>query len=105
MNSVSINLVISPENWFHLLITQSMYKLKAQMSSKILVRFDGSENAMKAARAAVDLTKHYESELIVPNSHAKCSFTPSGLPPLDLTKYRIFARKEAEQLLKRDKIT
>jgi len=72
--------------------------------NKILVSIDGSENASRAAKAAISIAKQFESELLILNVVAEMVppvFSPIGVnvPAIDYSNYLERAENDAKKLV------
>jgi nucleotide-binding universal stress UspA family protein len=72
--------------------------------SKILVSIDGSENASRAAKAAINIAKQFHAELLFLNIVAEMVppvFSPIGVnvPSLDYSNYLERAENDAKKLV------
>ncbi len=72
--------------------------------SKILVSIDGSENATRAAKAAISIAKQFQSELLILNVVAEMVppvFSPIGVnvPAVDYSNYLELAENDAKKLV------
>jgi nucleotide-binding universal stress UspA family protein len=79
-------------------------KLQLLPLSKILVSIDGSENASRAAKAAISIAKQFESELLILNVVAEMVppvFSPIGVnvPTIDYSNYLERAENDAKKLV------
>jgi nucleotide-binding universal stress UspA family protein len=64
---------------------------------RLLLAVDGSANALRAAKVAVDIAKKFGAELIV--CHVIATPVYSSVQPATLTEYLVSARDDAKKLI------